>query len=175
MSTGQQRTIIETYAFSLNTMVDGRPEVLFTAAFIHNGVVHLFYNMLFLYIFGRACEDVFGTVRSLLVYGASMIVGSLVFGFFFPDELAVGASGAVSGLVGAGLVAAPHRPIHPFIPFVPLIVLGVAFLIPNLVNLYTAAGTIANIAHIAGFSAGAVIGLYWRFRGTGHRRRRTGI
>lgn len=152
-------------------MVGGRPEVLLTAAFVHNGVIHLFYNMLFLYLFGRACEAVFGAARMLLLYGASMIAGSIAFGFFFPDELAVGASGAVSGLVGAGLVAAPHRPIHATVPFVPLIVLGIAFLIPNLLNLYTASGNIANIAHIAGFGAGAAVSLYWRITARARRKK----
>ncbi len=75
---------------------------IFTAMFLHYGIVHLVSNMLFLYVFGSVIERYYGKAKFLLIYLGAGIAGNIVF-IFFSDGIAAGASGAVFGLVGAML------------------------------------------------------------------------
>ena len=78
--------------------------MLFTAMFLHLNLVHLFGNVLFLLIFGTSLEEQVSRTRWLITYFASGLAGNLAFLFIGPlldQEVALGASGAVYGLLGA--------------------------------------------------------------------------
>lgn len=80
---------------------------LITSGFIHGGIMHLLGNLLFLWVFGRYVEDRLGATKFLALYFASEVgadVAQLAFGRSGPS---IGASGAISGLMGYVLVAAP--------------------------------------------------------------------
>ncbi|MDQ4082348.1 MAG: rhomboid family intramembrane serine protease [Actinomycetota bacterium] len=77
---------------------------LLTAAFLHQGIVHLLMNMLALWWFGRALEDALGPGRYILLYVVSGLAGSAGALLLSPDAVTVGASGAIFGLLGAALV-----------------------------------------------------------------------
>ena len=92
------------------------PWQLLTACFLHAGIGHLFVNMFFLYVFGSYVEARLGWWRFLAVYGACGIAGSSVWllsalGGDGP-RLALGASGAISGIMGFTLVAAPRADVR---------------------------------------------------------------
>lgn len=76
---------------------------LFTAMFLHVGEVHLLFNGLALWIFGRSVESIFGTARFALIYFLGGLTGSLA-SLFFTRGLSVGASGAIFAIFGAEMV-----------------------------------------------------------------------
>ena len=76
---------------------------LVTAAFLHEGALHLLVNLYALWILGTFCEPIYGRARYLMIYLAAAIGGSLA-STAFTAEPSVGASGALFGLLGAALV-----------------------------------------------------------------------
>ncbi|MBE6052605.1 MAG: rhomboid family intramembrane serine protease [Clostridium sartagoforme] len=77
---------------------------LFTAAFLHGGIIHIFFNMSALNIIGREVETVYGGKKFLAIYFASALGGNIFSYLFKPDSISVGASGAIFGLLGAMLL-----------------------------------------------------------------------
>jgi membrane associated rhomboid family serine protease len=82
---------------------------LITAAFLHYGPIHLAFNMLALWWFGSAVEQVLGRGRFLLLYVVSGLAGSAGALLASPNALTVGASGAIFGIMGAALVLEQQR------------------------------------------------------------------
>jgi len=154
----------------------------FTSMFLHANIIHLGGNMLFLYVFGDNVEDTFGRVRYLVFYFASGIAASLAHIFSViiigGESLpTIGASGAISGVLGAYLVLYPRAKILSLVFFfwitiiaVPAVVfLGVWFAYQFLyVFLLGTAGGVAYGAHMGVFLAGILFGVVWR----GRRRKR---
>ena len=86
---------------------------LVTSGFLHDGPFHLMFNMFGLWILGQMLEPTVGRVRFALIYFVSLLAGSAAIVIFAPDELSVGASGAIFGLMGAALVVMRKRGINP--------------------------------------------------------------
>lgn len=95
---------------------------LVTSAFLHGGVAHLVGNMIFLLVFGDNVEDRLGRVRYLLFYLGGAAVATLLHGLTEVNSLTplVGASGAISAVLGAYIVYYPRQQVLTFIP--PLLV-----------------------------------------------------
>lgn len=75
---------------------------LFTAGFLHIGILHLLFNMYALYVIGTQVENYFGHIKYLIIYSLSIIFGSLIsFMFIDSSTISAGASGAIFGLLGA--------------------------------------------------------------------------
>jgi membrane associated rhomboid family serine protease len=143
-----------------------------TSMFLHGGLAHILGNMLFLWIFGDNVEAEFGHLGYLLFYFVCGIGSGLIHAAFnLHSHLpAIGASGAISGVLGAYIVLEPRNRILTlifiFVVRVPAVfVLGVWFLMQFLMGLSTI-GTAANVAggvavwaHIGGFLIGLVIAL----------------
>jgi membrane associated rhomboid family serine protease len=93
---------------------------LVTSLFLHGGLVHLFGNMIYLWVFGGVIEDALGHVRFFFFYIACGAVGSLAHTILFPASLipSIGASGSIAGLLGAFLVLRPHARIVTLFPLV---------------------------------------------------------
>lgn len=139
-----------------------------TAMFIHAGWLHLAGNMLFLFVFGNNVEDRLGRLHFLLFYLLSGYLATYAFAFLNPAAVSplVGASGAIAGVLGAYLYLFPRAKVTslvPFLLFLPLrfpawVVLGSWFLLqlPAVQGVLgvPADGTVAYLAHVAGFLAG---------------------
>ena len=151
--------------------------VLFSM-FLHAGWLHLLGNMLFLLIFGNNVEDRLGHVRYLLFYLLCGYVAAYGFAAVSPNstEPLIGASGAIAGILGAYLVLYPRAKVWslvPFLFFIPLripawIVLGLWFVLQWVYSAGYAsagAGSVAYVAHVLGFIAGAIIGFILRAGG----------
>jgi membrane associated rhomboid family serine protease len=125
---------------------------LVTSGFLHDGIFHIFVNMLSLYILGSMLEPAIGRANFLAVYAASLLGGSFGALLFQPLAPTVGASGAIFGVFGALIVVARARGISIWQSG-----LGVWLLI-NLVLSVTYAG-ISLGGHLGGLVTGSVCGL----------------
>ena len=143
---------------------------LFTSMFMHGGWMHLIGNMLFLWIFGNNVEDSMGHVRFVLFYLACGVAAVLAQALPNPDSAIpmVGASGAISGVLGAYLLLYPHARVLVMIPLVFILytaripagfVLGFWFLMQLVSSLGAdpEQGGVAFGAHIGGFIAGVAL------------------
>ena len=149
---------------------------LFTSMFLHGGFMHLAGNMLYLWVFGNNIEDVCGHPRFLLFY---LLCGvAAAFAQALPNPASevpmIGASGAISGVLGAYLLLFPHARVYVLVPFfifwtyqVPAgWLLGFWFLFQlwsGLASDPTQPG-VAFWAHIGGFLAGMVLIFLFRDR-----------
>jgi membrane associated rhomboid family serine protease len=150
---------------------------IFTSMFLHGGLFHIGGNMLYLWIFGNNVEDTLGHGRFLLFYLASGVAAALaqtVAGPASPVPM-IGASGAVSGVLGAYLLLFPHATVLVLVAFgffwrfvrVPaMIVLGFWIVVQVLNGLgsFGASGGVAWFAHIGGFLAGMALLALFRAR-----------
>lgn len=158
----------------------GDPTVitLFTSMFLHGGFMHLAGNMLFLYIYGDNVEHQLGHFYFLLMYLGTGVVATLSFSLLAGESLAplVGASGAISGVLGFYFLMFPKNRVKVFILFFPLfigvvriparIVLGIYVLWDNLVPLFLqTGGNVAHGAHLGGFFAGLGIAMAGEYFG----------
>ena len=145
---------------------------MLTSMFMHGGWAHLLGNMLYLWIFGDNIENRLGHTRYLLFYIVCGVIASLshvlATNFFGQDTLvpSLGASGAISGILGSYMLLFPRRKVHAlflgiFLVTVPSIVaLGVWIalqLVSGVGSIGATGGGVAYAAHIGGFIAGLVL------------------
>jgi len=146
---------------------------LVTSMFMHADWFHLLGNMLFLYIFGDNVEDIFGHGGYLAFYIACGLAAalthilSLYLGLTYPADFSVGvlgASGAISGVLGAYFVLFPKAKILTWVayfilPIPAVLFLGFWFILQWLFGLFEIGSEIAYWAHIGGFITGMVLAL----------------
>jgi len=160
---------------------------LITSMFLHGGWMHLIGNMLYLWVFGNNIEDAMGHAKYIAFYLTCGILAALSHALTDPSSSIpmVGASGAISGILGAYLLLFPRAKVLVMMPAlgatrVPAaIVLGMWFVMQLLsggMSIGSEGGGVAFFAHIGGFLAGmALIGLFKRpdvpFLAPGHRDR----
>ena len=128
---------------------------LLTSAFLHAGFVHLAMNMLSLYFLGSFAEASFGRGRFFALYFISGIAGGLALLYFAPNTSAVGASGAIFGLVGGVFGFAVRR--GTFSTSNPIISQLLFITVINLVLGATIPG-VSNTAHVGGLVGGLAFG-----------------
>ncbi len=148
---------------------------LFTSMFLHGGWMHLIGNMMYLWIFGNNIEDVMGHVKFIIFYVICGILAALSHAIIDTNSIVpmVGASGAISGVLGAYLLLYPRAQVLVLIPlgffttwqYIPAwIVLGFWFIMQLLsggMSIGSEGGGVAFFAHIGGFIAGmALIGFF---------------
>lgn len=156
-----------------------------TSMFLHAGWLHLLGNMLFLYVFGNNVEERMGRVGFLLFYLLGGAVAAYGFALADPGSTVpmVGASGAVSAVLGAYLALWPRARVWSLVPvlfFIPLrlpawLVLGLWFVLQYVYAAGYAtsgAGGVAYLAHVLGFVFGFLVAL--PLRRPPRRRRRRG-
>lgn len=125
---------------------------LLTSAFLHANLLHIASNMFVLYIMGTMLEPVIGRARFAIIYFVSLLAGSLGVLVAQPTGFAIGASGAIFGLMGAGVIVLRQRGINPMQSGLPLWI-GI-----NLVLTFSIAG-ISIGAHIGGLIGGILVAL----------------
>jgi membrane associated rhomboid family serine protease len=147
---------------------------LLTSMFLHGGWMHLIGNMLYLWIFGNNIEDVMGHAKYVVFYVTCGIFAALSHAMTDPSSAIpmVGASGAISGVLGAYVLLFPHAQVLVLMPGLGMtrvsagIVLGMWFVMQVLsggMSLGGTGGGVAFFAHIGGFLGGmALIGLFKR-------------
>jgi membrane associated rhomboid family serine protease len=157
----------------------GAPTII-TSMFMHGGGAHILGNMVFLFVFGDNIEDKFGRIKYILLYlgwGAAAALAHSAFAVSTgdADTPAVGASGAISGVLGAYMLMFPRAKIFtvimafflytiriPVLIYIPFwFVLQVIFAVIGQLG-PAGGGGVAYLAHIGGFVAGVAVGFAWR-------------
>lgn len=153
-------------AISLDNVKELRLWTFLSSMFMHGGLFHLFANMLSLFFIGSLVERILGSRRYLWFYLISGLFASFLYVFFemlFPSGFgAVGASGALFGLVGLLVLLTPNLPVY--VMFIP-IPIKMKYAGPGiLILLWFISGAanigIGNTAHLGGLVAGIVYGIY---------------
>lgn len=148
---------------------------LFSSMFMHGSIAHLLGNMFFLYVFGDNLEDRFGHFRYLILYLFWGVLASFAHGIYAISTgdgniPAIGASGAISGVLGAYLIFFPHAKIHtiifaffittvriPAIAYIPF-----WFIMQLVFAIIGQSGGVAYLAHIGGFMIGLLSAYLWK-------------
>jgi membrane associated rhomboid family serine protease len=158
--------------------VGGETLAVFTSMFLHVNLIHIAGNMLYLWIFGNNIEDRFGRLPFILFYLVGGVAAAAAQVAIDPESRVpmIGASGAVSAVLGAYLVLYPRARIlslvflgffYQLIEVPALVVLGLWFVLQLIdgigsLGLAGAEGGVAFFAHVGGFVAGAALGLLYR-------------
>jgi uncharacterized protein len=155
-----------------------RPWIVITSMFLHSpaGFSHIFFNMYGLLIFGPILEQKIGPNKFLMVYlvsGIMAALGHIVLSVFFYGTAApaLGASGAIMGMLGALILLMPNlRLLFLFFIPMPLWMAGIAWAVIDTVGIFIPTG-IANLAHLAGMATGLLFGIYFLGKREKYKRR----
>ncbi len=152
-------TFFERYKFGIGAIQAGQKERMVTSGFLHVDLTHLFFNMFTLYFFANVVISWLGAGKFLIIYFISLIAGSLLALFFHKDEpqySAVGASGAVTGILYAAILLQPDMQLGiMFIPIpLPAYVFGIGYLLYSIYGMKSRLGNIGHTAHFGGAIGG---------------------
>jgi membrane associated rhomboid family serine protease len=172
-----KEVVFYTYGVIPKSLLAGNLPSVLTSMFIHGSLAHIVGNMVFLFVFGDNIEDRFGRIKYLLIYIAWGMAAAFIHSVYAVNvgagEIpAVGASGAISGVLGAYLVIFPRAkiftviiaffvttvriPALAYIPFWFILQIIFALIGPS-------GGGVAYLAHIGGFVVGMGSGYAWKF------------
>ncbi|MEZ4653891.1 MAG: rhomboid family intramembrane serine protease [Candidatus Eisenbacteria bacterium] len=140
----------------------GRWYQLITSGFLHADFTHLLFNMLGLYFFGPHLETLLGSSRFLVVYLGSLVAGNLVAYVRHredPRYRAIGASGAVSGVLFGFVLFFPMAKLYLFLlPIgIPAVLYAVGYVLVSIYGMRRRLGHIGHDAHLGGAIAGVVL------------------
>ena len=134
-----------------------RPWTLFFSLFSHADLEHLFFNMFALFMFGPVLEDRIGSGRFLFVYLLAGLVGGIGFMLFnSPFDTALGASGAIYGILGALVLLTPNLTVYFYLVPIPMWIAGPVYALIEIFALGSA-DNIAHSAHLLGFAGGLLL------------------
>jgi membrane associated rhomboid family serine protease len=148
------------FAFSAYALFNGGYYTLLTGLFVHASFVHLFGNMLFLYVFGSGLEDEVGALRTAAVFFTGGVLSFILSIPFYPGARMVGASAAIFAVMAAVLLV--RRPVCSILFLSPIGPLVIVFFIFNLIAIQNGTmGNVAYISHAIGFVIGLFFGAQW--------------
>jgi membrane associated rhomboid family serine protease len=137
---------------------------MISSAFLHVDIAHLAFNMITLYFFAPVVSSYLGIPSFLIVYFGSLLCGSLLTLQFHKNEYnyrAVGASGAVTGILYAAILLRPDMDLYFFfIPLpIPAYIFGIGYLLYSIYGMKSRNDNIGHTAHFGGAIGGYVITL----------------
>lgn len=162
----------EKYKFNVGALRRGEQFRLFSSGFLHIDNAHLFFNMFSLYIFANIVIQDLGIFSYIIIYLGSLLLGNLLSLYFHKDEYhysAVGASGAVMGVIYSAILLQPGMSLYLFfIPIpIPAYIFGIGYLLYSIYGMKNRVGNIGHDAHFGGAIGGYVITLIlasWLFK-----------
>jgi membrane associated rhomboid family serine protease len=159
--------VLDRYSFHVDSILIQKDyKRLITSGFVHTGWMHLVFNMVTLYYFSKELEIVLGLPRLLLLYAGSLVGGNLLALYIHRnhgDYRAVGASGAVSGMVFASIALFPGMEMSlMFIPyFIPSWAFGLLYVLYSIYGIKSQRDNIGHEAHLGGGLIGMVIAILY--------------
>ncbi len=154
-------SFFEKYKFHIGGIQRGEKIRMVSSGFLHADTQHLFFNMLSLYFFADVVVILLGPEKFLLVYLVSLLAGSLLALLFHKNNYnysAVGASGAVSGIIYSAILLQPGMDLYMFfIPIpIPAYIFGVGYLLYSIYGIKNRVGNIGHDAHFGGAIGGYI-------------------
>ncbi|MBS3141009.1 rhomboid family intramembrane serine protease [Candidatus Woesearchaeota archaeon] len=143
----------------VSSRVLNEPWMLITSMFLHGDLVHLLNNMLALFIFGMILENSIGSKRFLIVYFVSGVFAGLIASFFY--NAALGASGAIFGVLGTLVMLKPKMVVYVYFMPLPMYLAGILWALIDISRFFFPTG-IASAAHLAGLFIGLGFGYYFK-------------
>lgn len=152
------------YLFHIGSIRSGEQIRMITSGFLHVDSMHLIFNMIALFSFSSIVTDSFGSTYYLIIYFASLLLGSMLTLYFHKNDYnytAVGASGAVTGIIYSAILLQPHLPINiMFIPIdIPGYIFGILYLMYSIYGMKAKNDNIGHTAHIGGAIGGYIFTL----------------
>ena len=157
-------SFFEKYKFNIAGIKRGEQIRMLSSGFLHADWVHLGFNMYTLYIFAPIVINFLGNLKFILIYLASLTIGNLLSFFFHKNEphySAIGASGAVSGILYASILLYPGMDLFiMFIPIpIPAYIFGIGYLLYSIYGMKSQRDNIGHDAHFGGAIAGYIMTL----------------
>ena len=157
-------SFFEKYKFNIAGIQRGEQIRMFSSGFLHVDFTHLLFNMLTLYFFANVVIVNVGVTKFLIIYFASLLLGNLLSFVMHKNEYhysAVGASGAVMGILYSAILFYPDMGLYLFfIPIaIPAWLFGIAYLAYSIYGMKKRLGNIGHDAHIGGAIAGYILTL----------------
>lgn len=151
------------YEFHIGSIRSGDQIRMFSSAFLHADISHLFFNMLTLFFFAPVVIGYMGELSFLLVYFSSLLFGSLLTLLLHKDDYsyrAIGASGAVTGVLYSAILFEPNEMLGIFfvIP-IPAFLFGILYLLYSIYGMRAKNDNIGHTAHFGGAVGGYLITL----------------
>lgn len=155
----KEYSFLEKYKFQVNKILSGEKIRILTSGFLHADWMHLGFNMYALYLFGDIVANISGIPNFLIIYFGSLLASSfysLQYHKKEPYYSAVGASGAVSGIVYSSILLYPTMKLYLFfIPIpIPGYIFGIGYLIYSIYGMKKQLGNIGHSAHLGGAMGG---------------------
>jgi len=154
-------SFFEKYKFHIGAINNGEKFRMFSSGFLHVNMQHLIFNMFTLFVFANVVIYRIGEVKFLLIYILSLATGSLLSYTFQKNNYnysAVGASGAVMGIIYSGILFDPWMKINFFIPG---FVFGIGYLLYSIYGMKAQNDNIGHDAHFGGAIGGYVTTLFF--------------
>jgi len=157
-------SFLDKYKFQVGRILSGEKIRTITSGFLHVDWMHLGFNMYALYLFGGIVASFLGMPSFLIIYFGSLLAGSLYSLQYHKDEpyySAVGASGAVSGIIYASILLYPGMSLYLFfIPIpIPGYIFGIGYLLYSIYGMKKQLGNVGHSAHLGGAIGGFAITL----------------
>jgi len=155
----QDISFFRKYEFHIASIRAGEQIRMLSSAFLHADWAHLFFNMFTLYMFAPVVLNIMGNISFLLVYTGSLICGSLLTLYFHQNDYsyrAVGASGAVTGVIFSSILLEDRLMIFGFLPGS---LYGFIYLLSSIYGMKAKNDNIGHTAHFGGAIGGYVITL----------------
>lgn len=152
------------YKLHVGVVQRGEKIRIVSSGFLHADTGHLFFNMFTLYFFADVVIQLLSPIQFLLIYFGSLVLGSLLSVYFHKNEYhysAVGASGAVMGVIYSAILLQPGMSLYMFfIPIpIPAYVFGIGYLLYSIYGMKNRIGNIGHDAHFGGAIGGYLITL----------------
>ena len=150
------------YEFHIGSIRAGEHVRMITSAFLHADLGHLFFNMFTLYMFAPVVIQYFDNFSFLSIYAGSLVFGSLLTLLFHKDDYsyrAIGASGAVTGIVYSAILLQPDMSLFLFfIPIpIPAYLFGIGYLLYSIYGMKAKNDNIGHTAHFGGAIGGYLL------------------
>ncbi|WP_353088836.1 rhomboid family intramembrane serine protease [Flavobacterium sp.] len=147
------------YMFHVGSIRAGEHFRMLTSGFLHGDLTHLAFNMISLYFFAPVVIYQFGLYTFLFLYGSSLLAGSMLTLYFYKNQYhytAIGASGAVTGIIYAAILLYPDMDLYLFFIPIPIkaYLFGIGYLLYSIYGMKAQNDGIGHAAHFGGAIAG---------------------
>ena len=158
------RLFFERFKFNVGSVRRGEHIRMITSGFLHADTTHLLFNMFTLYFFADVVIQSLSSFHFIIIYVASLLFGNLLSLYFHKDEYwysAIGASGAVTGILYAAILLQPQMDLYMFFIPVPIpgYIVGIGYLLYSIYGMKNKIGNIGHDAHFGGAIGGYIITL----------------